>query len=1255
MTAGDGLEFGKTSYNYSDLSTASSSEEASSSSVDFDDYFLQLQIEEEQLRRRRQQQLQRRLLAQDPLLDQEERNGRVDLPDWKVETNKDRLTVFSRNDRSDFYLPSPSRSKPRRSADLPGLSREVSSSENFNLYARNNNGEVIKTEKKLIRPQDSDTVLESSNNPTEDEVSLSESSREASSSTEDLLARLRSRQNEAVNESPSSAHDNQSSRYPMATPPKGIERVSDEAMRYVQAQTMNAGTRSVARENNSTSLNIYPRNKYGEPIVEKKRLVMPTYNAASVAASVLGESVSDMKEYSAYSQDQYEAPMEQGTYSVMAQKDTRPKQTAQQFLATTPNAGMAEILDMNRSKAYSLSSNARMAASIFNKKGDNSEPSTNAAPKKSTESYFAMSPANAFPQLQAKSKPVMARTKTAATAAKVLMTAVREEKEEQDDSGVTDKKVFFFRPDQEDEPHVAKKKSPVTVDNPFEYKQTLSEPEQRPSIARRAHLYAASMSLAGGQKTRGLSPGMVEGPPTQGQKIYAQGIQNAPQQKRGLSPGIVSGNSSSRQMVFARALVEPTDKESRGLAPGLVQVDQPFRYKQAISDPEHNPAQAQRSDPPKKRYVVNPGLLSSHTTPTSQAFNAGLDQPFQYKQVQTVPKDYENPAGIKPPVVPVNAMIPDSKSDAANALPKSDLLFDEFEQHENSESSTGNMSETIMHEDSYASMATNTQTAPAPDSDWEQEVPPQPDLVSPLDGSMAKGSFTGPSPEDTTVQIESGVLPVPIRRNNTPTPQQQRAPAKVNPINPNDITNQNLVDRPKKQLMSPTSSSMARAYTGISPEDATVQIESGVLPVPIRRKNTPTPQQQRAPVKVNTANPNDITNQSRVDRPKKGLMSPTSSSMARAYTGVSPEDATVQIESGVLPVPIRRKKNTPSTPQQQRASVQSNPANPNDITNQSRVDRPKKELMSPTSSSMARAYTGVTPEDAAHVESGVLSVPVPRNNSGASSQSMKEPQPQQKARPSNPNDITRENVVGRPVKNLVAHTDSSMAKAYSEIEDFVRVQSGVLSVPIKSRGSSATAAGGGSPHQNEAAPPSPANPNDITSQRLVAKPKKKLVAPTASSMARVDLAGPGDRPLPNPSGIISFPDSRPKTTAPPGIAQSSAMGLPRVTNPNEITSQRVVGRPKKKLVSPSSGSMAKAQEGPYTALPGEEPVSVTSNILSVPIRNRAERTPGADDTADNIADGAEAKAFVESNLEQVSSEDTSVSLNDLEEAEEGEE
>jgi hypothetical protein len=41
--------------------------------------------------------------------------------------------------------------------------------------------------------------------------------------------------------------------------------------------------------------------------------------------------------------------------------------------------------------------------------------------------------------------------------------------------------------------------------------------------------------------------------------------------------------------------------------------------------------------------------------------------------------------------------------------------------------------------------------------------------------------------------------------------------------------------------------------------------------------------------------------------------------------------------------------------------------------------------------------------------------------------------------------------------------------------------------------------------------------------------------------------------------------------------------------------------------------MAKATEGPYTALPGEEPVKVKPDILEVPIRKKGERAPGQEE------------------------------------------
>ncbi|KAL3920801.1 MAG: hypothetical protein SGILL_003076 [Bacillariaceae sp.] len=1111
MTTGNDAGNEDTAHGYSDLGKSLSDQDTAKANAFDDDFFLQLQMEEAQQRRRRQ--LQSLLLSQDPLLDQEARNGRVELPDFKVETNKDRLTVFSGNDKIDSYLQSPSRSKPRRSADLPGLSslpREASTSYDLNLSG---DGEALNEEKKLVRPQNFDAILGTDNYPTE-EVTYSEQSAETSS-TEDLLARLQNRQNGAIYEPAMRAEDSQVTENSNTIPPQEVnERVSDEAMQYIQAQTMGAGTRGVARENDSTSLDVYPRNQNGEPVVEQKHLVMPSSDAATVAASVLGDTSAEAPtttNYDAYSSNTIEKSAPDDAKLTMTQKDTQPKHASQQFLATTPNAGMAEILDMDRSKAYSLSSNARMAASILSKSDDHEDQSgSEVVSERMNSKHFSMVPSNAFPALQAKSRPVMARSRTADTAARVLMTGVREDEKDQDESLPVDKKTFFFRPDQDEVP-VVKKQAAVSVDNPFEYKQTLSEPEQRPALARRAHLYAASMSLSGGHEMRGLSPGMVDGPPSQGQKVFAQSVQSVPQEKRGLSPGVVSQNVPSREMVFARAFIEPTDKASRGLAPGLVPVDQPFHYKQAVSKPEHNPASAQQTMSPKKRYVINPGLLSDSSAPRSRPSVAGLDQPFQYKQVQSVPNEFENPAGIRHPV-PVESMIPDSIADA----PPSDsgLLTPDGVQ---------NVPEEDVNEDAYSTIATTQRDL---HKDWEEI--PQPNLVTPLDGSMATGSG-GPSPEDATVGVETGVLPVPVRQENKATIQPPVVPLQSSPVNPNDITSQSHVGRPWKELMAPTDSSMARAHTGVSPEDATVRIQSDVLSVPIRKNNSPAPQQHQAP-------------------------------------------------SQTSPV-----------------------VNPNDITNHNRVDRPTKELRAPTGSSMARAYKGITPEDAAHISSGVLSVPVPENI-GAASQGKEQESPAQPS-PSNPNDITRENLVGRPEKKLVPHTDSSMAKAYAEIEDYVHVKSGVMSVPIRKISGTGPSAPTPTQQNEEVSPADPVNPNDITSETHVDKPKKTLVAPTASSMARVDMAGPGDRPLPNPSGIISFPDTSPKTTAPPGVAQSSAMGLPRVTNPNEITGQNVVGRPKKKLVAHASGSMAKAREGPYTALPGEEPVSVTSNILSVPIRN----------------------------------------------------
>ncbi|KAL3917893.1 MAG: hypothetical protein SGILL_004499, partial [Bacillariaceae sp.] len=477
------------------------------------EYLRQLQILEEQQRKRIHQQVQQQLLDQDPLLAQEAGNGRIDLPDWKVATNKDRLAVFSESDRGELYQPSPSKSsspKSRRSADLPGLStatsREVPASQELH-------GTYAKEEKQLVRPQGVETVTSESIVSSSTGAAAApymEPPHESTSTTMDLLARLSNRQTEAVDEHPS------------------IDGPAREVDQTVE-------------------LNIYPRNKYGEPHVESHNLVMTHTDAATTAASVLGEPVSEVssvEDWTTTPQNPDGPPGQQQKPLVMAQQGT-PKEKAQQFLATTPNAGMAEILDMDRAKAYSLSSSARMAASILNKSEDEDATTPDATSKKNAQtqtqskSHFAMSPSNANPEYYAKSKPVMARSKTAVTASKVLMTGVEEEEQDVDSSGPVDTKTFFFRPDQAENPVPTK---PSYVDNPFEYKQTLSQPEQSPALARRAHLYAQSLNAFGSQKATGV----FEGTPTQGQKIFAQGFKDTVQEQRGLSPGLV-GNGSATQ------------------------------------------------------------------------------------------------------------------------------------------------------------------------------------------------------------------------------------------------------------------------------------------------------------------------------------------------------------------------------------------------------------------------------------------------------------------------------------------------------------------------------------------------------------------------------------------------------------------------------------------------------------------------------------------------------------------------------------
>ncbi|KAG7347883.1 hypothetical protein IV203_016588 [Nitzschia inconspicua] len=954
--------------------------------------------------------IQEQFLEEDPLSVLEANNGVKDLPSRKLIQKK--LTKFSRPDSSTGMIYPLEFTKGIRRSEIPGIAREVSSTEELKVHARSQNGEVLKEEKKLVRAESVKSVL-GNHQP-----------REVASITE-LTVYPRNSQGEVRNENKRVLTRHAFTKNGACLSPEASQTVD----LVVQAKSMFGNSKNIAREVKSTDeLKVYARDGFGEPILDKPRLVMPLSGAASVAASVLEKKSMVDVTRETQTKEELEVHRDDAQIDTIAQRGTSQKSKTKKLLATSPNAGMAEILDMNHSKTYSLSPSARVAASILrNSEAVHNDSSASHAmePKRKGESYFVSSPSKAFPEIQAKSKPVLAKSLAAAMAATVLQTGVKEQLRKIDDSELVDKKVFFFRPDQAPSDVNPSKKSAVFVDNPFQYKQTLSPPEQNPSLAGSGQLYGLPTATF----TKSLAPGLVEGPTTFRRKIFANSLTSAVTAKRGLSPGIFSRDTSPQKRIFARVTDEANDKVKRFLSPGMMEVDHPFHYKQAISSPENNPAQARTTGNPKKSLFVNPALQEKEPTQKRKKTlsRLHLDEPFQYKQAQSVPPSHENPANVKTPVVPVRYTMNQLSDPSQATVSFPNPTEGKAPRQNRSLIEDPNTLEEMVTDDSRTH------------------------LVTPIDGSMAK-ALAGPSPEDVYVHVSTGVLSVPGQMRSTDVASTKHLPTKQQP----------MVD---SNLVSPQSVSMARVSAGPSPADVYVQVQSGLLTVPVRKPGRKTSMSKK---------------KATINEEKVQTVPYTANSMVRATIRPSPEDVNVQVESGVLAVPIRSKSGRPMSPQPE-------------LNHQEE----QKSLVSPEDNSMARAS----------------------------------------------DDITRTGA-------------------------YVQITSGVTS-----------------------------------------RPPKRSSVELFGSVPK--MSGPGDTPLPNPSGIITFPDPRPQTTAPPGIAapssfgrQSSPFSKPSVAiNPNDITYNSIVGRPKKKLVGNPAGSMAKAIEGPYTALLGEEPVKVKSDILPVNIRN----------------------------------------------------
>jgi hypothetical protein len=203
-------------------------------------------------------------------------------------------------------------------------------------------------------------------------------------------------------------------------------------------------------------------------------------------------------------------------------------------------------------------------------------------------------------------------------------------------------------------------------------------------------------------------------------------------------------------------------------------------------------------------------------------------------------------------------------------------------------------------------------------------------LVSPDGGGLATAVF-GSSPEDTYVQVSSGVLSVPVK-----------------PF------------RKKQDENEPHHESSERSVAGPSPEDTYVRVSSDVISVAI-------------PMRKNTV-PSTTDTKSVMQK----LVTPQGGAMARAVSGPSPKDSYVQVSSGVLPVPVRNSKMM-STRKTNSGIGTTKGSAPSEREKQ--ISRPQRtKLVTPAGGSMARVldgpYTAAPGEEPVHVIPGIIEVAI---------------------------------------------------------------------------------------------------------------------------------------------------------------------------------------------------------------------------------------------------------------------------------------
>jgi hypothetical protein len=319
-----------------------------------------------------------------------------------------------------------------------------------------------------------------------------------------------------------------------------------------------------------------------------------------------------------------------------------------------------------------------------------------------------------------------------------------------------------------------------------------------------------------------------------------------------------------------------------------------------------------------------------------------------------------------------------------------------------------------------------------------------------------------------------------------------------------------LIEKLDPNVFTPTGG-LGKPLSGPSPEDVYVQVYSGVLSVPIKKRDNATvrttfsaPSEPVSKFESYHEETQFSQNDSSLVREREpNATTPSDGYSGKGFSNPSAEDLCVQVSSGVSSVPYKKIygpaiRTTLSAPTRAASKYRSN-------------------LVSPKSVSMAKASPGRSSGVYVQVQSGLLQVPLPRRSRLKTASKSK----------------------GKKTQT-VPFSGSSMSTAVSgpSPEDvFVQVASGVLSLPIRRKTDSSKQA---KVSDSEESMHSPRETESLKglfgtytqiAPELTSYPTKRDIRPAGPKPKYSrSLLGPSDVTLPNPSGIIALPHSKPTTT-----------------------------------------------------------------------------------------------------------------------------